>query len=260
MRTIFVMATQLRKPLLETSALIVGYAMSRLDHAYLEARHVKSWKEAFAQAGKLLKVAPASLKNLRDEFDPVHGNARRGWKGRPMRPNRQRVMGELCDVSDAALLEMTDAILRHDVDAVQDVVAPLSKPGERTHNVAERLRTGRLAEAFFRDNSQMIAGIDAISLLDHRELFRGYDFGVRDRSAIAIEVKGIKLLRGGIAFTDREWTEAAARRNNYWLVVVGNVESKPVARLVVNPAAVLQVKCKYQTTIAASWQATVAVA
>jgi len=256
----FEMATPSRKPLLKTSALIVGYAMSRLDRAYLDARHLKSWKAAFAQAGKLLKVAPTSLKNLRDEFDPVHGNARRGWKDRPMRPNRQRVMGELCEVSDAALLEMIDAILRHDADAVQDVVAPLSKPTQRIHNVAERLRTGRLAEIFFRDNCQKIAGILASALLDHRELLRGYDFGVKDRAAIAIEVKGMKLSKGGIAFTDREWTEAMARRQNYWLVVVGNLESNPIARLISDPTAALQAKCQYQTTIAASWRATVEVA
>lgn len=260
MSTIFDMANHLRKPLLETSALIVGYAMSRLDRAYLEARHLKSWKEAFAHAGNLLNVAPASLKNLRDEFDPVHGNARRGWKDRPMRPNRQRVMGELCEVSDAALLEMIDGILRHDPDAVQEVVTPLSKPTERIHNVAERLRTGRLAELFFRENCEKIAGVIASSLLDHRELFRGYDFGVQDRAAVAIEVKGIKKLRGGVLFTDREWTEATTRRRDYWLVVVGNVESNPVARLISDPTTALQAKCQYQTTITASWRATVAVA
>jgi hypothetical protein len=233
--------------------------MSRLDQAYLDARRLKTWKEAFARAGELLSVAPASLKNLRDEFDPVHGNSRRGWSDRPMRPNRQRVMGELCEVSDAALLEMIDGILRHDPETVQDIVAPLSRPTERIHNVAERLRTGRLAETFFRENCLRISGIRATLLLDHRELFRGYDFGVQDRAAIAIEVKGLKLLRGGIAFTDREWTEAMARRQNYWLIVVGNLESSPVARLIPDPTAALQAKCQYQTTIAASWRATVAV-
>lgn len=254
------MGTSPRKPLLETSALIVGYAMSRLDRAYLDARGLKSWKAAFAHAGKLLNVAPASIKNLRDEFDPVHGNARRGWKDRPMRPNRQRVMGELCDVSDAALLEMIDRILLHDPDAMQEVVTPLSKPTERIHNVAERLRTGRLAEAFFLENSQKIANIAASLVLDHRALARGYDFGVDARAEIAIEVKGLKQSRGGVLFTDREWSEATARRQNYWLVVVGNLESSPLARLIPDPTAALQAKCQYQTTIAASWRATVAVA
>lgn len=254
------MVTAPRKPLLETSALIVGYAMSRLDKAYLEAQRLKSWKDAFRRAGEALRAAPASIKNLRDEFDPVHGNARRGWRDRPMRVNRQRIMGELCEVSDAALLEMINRILAHDPDAIQEVVAPLSKPSERIHNVAERLRTGRLAETFFMENSQKIADVHAALILDHRNLARGYDFGVHERAAIAIEVKGIKQARGGIAFTDREWSEAMARRQDYWLVVVGNLETNPIARLIPDPTAALRAKCQYQTTIAASWRATVAVA
>lgn len=254
------MATTPRKPLLETSALIVGYAMSRLDTAYLEARGIKSWKAAFADAGKLLDVAPASLKNLRDEFDPVHGNARRGWVDRPMRPNRQRVMGELCDVSDAALMEMIDRILARDPEAVQEVVMPLSKPAERMHNVAERLRTGRLAEEYFVANAQAIVNIAPSLLLDHRTLARGYDFGVRERDGIAIEVKGMKQRRGGIAFTDREWSEAKARRTEFWLVVVGNLEANPLAKVIRDPTAALDAECKYQTTIAATWRANVAVA
>ena len=249
-----------RKTLLETSALIVGYAMSRLDGVYLEARGLKSWKAAFADAGKLLDVAPASIKNLRDEFDPVHGNARRGWVDRPMRPNRQRVMGELCDVSDAALMEMIDRILARDPEAVQEVVTPLSKPAERMHNVAERLRTGRVAEQFFLEHSNAIIKIAPSLILDYRALARGYDFGVRERDGIAIEVKGLKQKRGGILFTDREWSEANVRRADFWLVVVGNIEANPIARLIPDPVAALKAECKYQTTIAASWRATVAVA
>ncbi len=40
------MVTPPRKPLLETSALIVGYAMSRLDKAYLEAQRVYEAQQA----------------------------------------------------------------------------------------------------------------------------------------------------------------------------------------------------------------------
>lgn len=254
------MANASRKPLLETSALIIGYAMSRLDRTYLEAQKLTSWKAAFRQAGEALEVAPASIKNLRDEFDPVHGNARKGWKDRPMRPNRQRVMGQLCDVSDAALLEMIRRIFANDPEAVEHVVAPLSKPIERVHNVAERLRTGRLAEEYFLANSKGIVEIPLKLILDHRALARGYDFGVQRRDEVAIEVKGMKQMRGGILFTDREWSEAKARRANYWLVVVGNVEANPIAKLITDPAATLNAECRYQTTIAASWRASVAVA
>jgi hypothetical protein len=254
------MAKTPRKPLLETSALIVGYAMSRLDKAYLEAHKLKSWKEAFRRAGEALEVAPASIKNLRDEFDPIHGNARRGWKGRPMRDSRERVMGQLREVSDAALLEVINRIFAHDPEVVQEVVTPLSKPDVRIHNVAERLRTGRLAEEFFLLHSQRIANCARSLILDHRALARGYDFGVRERDGIAIEVKGLKQTRGGILFTDREWSEAMVRRADYWLVVVGNLEGNPIARLIADPTAALQAKCRYQTTIAASWGASVSVA
>ena len=249
-----------RKSLLETSALVVGYAMSRLDVDYLEARRLKSWKEAFADAGSLLNVAPASIKNLRDEFDPVHGNPRRGWVDRPMRPDRQRVLGELCDVSDVALLEMVNRILAGDPEAEQEVVLPLSQPSSRIYNVAERLRTGRLAEEFFLKYSMRIAEIAPSLILDHRALARGYDFGVIERDAIAIEVKGLKQKRGGITFTDREWSEARTRRENFWLVVVGSIETDPVACLIKDPAARLKASCQYQTTISASWKATVTVA
>lgn len=254
------MAERPRKKLLETSALIVGYAMSRLDRAYLSARGVKSWNAAFADAAHLLKVAPASIKNLRDEFDPIHGNSRRGWHGRPMYASRQQVAGELCGVSDAALIEMIDRILAQDPDAMQAVVKPLSQPSERIHNVAERLRTGRLAEEHFLAHSDSIANITPTSILDHRNLARGYDFGVLRRDSIAIEVKGMKQRRGGIVFTDREWSEARTRRGDYWLIVVGNIDEGPISRLITDPVAALETRCRYQTSIAASWQATVAVA
>lgn len=247
-------------PLLETSALIIGYAMSRLDRAYLRARALKSWNDAFRDAAKRLEVPANSMKNLRDEFDPFHDNPRQGWHARAMYPSRQRVMGQLCDVSDAALIGMVDRILANDPDALADLVEPLSKPDERMHNVAERLRTGRLAEEYFLANAHAITDIAPSLLLDHRTLARGYDFAVSSREKLAIEIKGLKGRRGPILFTDREWTEARARQTDYWLVVIGNLESNPIAKLFPNPSAALDAECRCQTTIAASWQATVAVA
>ena len=63
-----------------------------------------------------------------------------------------------------------------------------------------------------------------------------------------------------IALTDREWSQSKARRADLWLVVVGNIEIKPIARLIPDPTTALNAECRYQTSIAASWRATVAVA
>lgn len=200
------------------------------------------------------------MKLLRDEFDPVHDNSRRGWHKRAMYASRERIIDQLRDLSDAALLDIVDGILTNRVEAIDEVVAPLSQPAERIHNVAERLRTGRLAEEYFLEHSQKIAGVPPPAILDHRNLARGYDFALNARPEIAIEIKGLKRARGGIAFTDREWTEATVRRTDYWLVVVGNLEAgTPQARLIRDPTVTLDAHCRFQTTVAASWQATVAV-
>ena len=105
---------------LETVAVVVGYAMSRLDDRYLRSQGVRTWKAAFDRAAKALRVRATSLKNLRDEFDPFHGNSRRGWWDRPLRPNRQRVMGDLSGVSDDALLECVNRVLAGDEPATEE--------------------------------------------------------------------------------------------------------------------------------------------
>jgi hypothetical protein len=84
------------------------------------------------------------MKNLRDEFDPLHGR-RKGWHQRPIRSNRQRVLSEFCEVRDDALLEIVAPLLAGDHHAVSEVVRPLAMAKARIEDVAERLRTGRLA-------------------------------------------------------------------------------------------------------------------
>jgi hypothetical protein len=248
-----------RKVLLETSAIIVGYAMSRLDKEYLNAFHCRTWKEAFQQAAHSLKVRPASFKNLRDEFDPIHSNAREGWHSRPLRPNRQRVMGDLCDLSDEAIVELVQRILVNDPIALAEAVTVLATPRVRIYNVAERLLTGRRAEEYFLKFSQRLVGKPASDIQDVRQTATGFDFAIRSLPDIAIEVKGIRKKRGDILFTDREWKTAEERGDNYWLVIVGNLEDEPIAKTIANPRANLIGRCRYTNTITASWSSTVQV-
>ncbi len=175
------------------------------------------------------------MKNLRDEFDPVHANARRGWHKRPLRPNRQRVLGEFCDASDEAVLEIVARLLAGDREVGELITKPLAEAKETVANVAERIRSGKLAEKYFMEHSEAICGVPAGSLLDCRDLACGYDFGVAGRQALAIEVKGMRPLRGAILFSDNEWRQANRRTADYWLVVVGGLETRPRARLIENP-------------------------
>ena len=105
------MPSNLKKARLETEVIVVGYAMSRLDGRYLKARGITSWRKAFSEAAEALSARETSIKNLRDEFDPVFPNPRKGWHKRVLRPNRQRVLDEMCGVSDEGLIELIARIL-----------------------------------------------------------------------------------------------------------------------------------------------------
>ncbi|MBW3539125.1 MAG: hypothetical protein KY476_02540, partial [Planctomycetes bacterium] len=183
------MAISTKKTRLETEALVVGYAMSRLDKRYLAARNCATWTQAYEQASDALAVRPSSFKNLRDEFDPFHGNRRKGWHRRKLRPNRQRVLGELGEVSDEALLELVARIINREEEATVDAIDSLVRTTP-VQNVADRLLTGRRAEEFFLANSDQILRLKRELILDMRLAAQGFDFAVHGHPERAIEVKG----------------------------------------------------------------------
>ena len=254
------MANKLKQIRLDTEAIVIGYVMSRLDEKYLAARKCKSWKQAFTEAAAALSVRPASIKNLRDEFDPVHPNPRKGWHKRALRNNRQRVLDELRDVSDAGLLELAGRIVRRDEEPIIEAIDTLSNMTRVVHNVAERLLTGRKAEDYFVANCHDIIQISPDDLIDFRLSARGYDFGVCNEPERVIEIKGLKRKRGDILFTDREWTEAQYRGDQYWLVVIGNLRSRPIPNVIRDPHTSLKVNCDCRTSVTVSWRSTVRVA
>lgn len=253
------MSEELKRTRLETEALVLGYAMSRLDIDYLSGRRVKTWQQAYREAALALSKPPATFDNLRDEFDPIHPNPRQGWRNRPMRSSRERVVTELADVSDEALMEMVSRILQRDEEAVVEAIDALAVVTKVPANVAERLLTGRRAEDYFLENALRLVGAEREEVIDLRLSAGGFDFGIRDRPEAAVEVKGLKLKSGGILFTDREWQEAARRRQDYLLVVVGNLAAEPIAQVIPDPHTMLSASCTLQTSVTAVWRSTVSV-
>ncbi len=157
-------------------------------------------------------------------------------------------------------MEVVSRIVRRDKEVQDLVVRPIAATRERVENVAERLRTGRLAEDYFLHNSAQICGFPSADLIDYRIEARGFDFGVRRDERLAIEVKGLKLLRGQILFTDFEWQQANRRKGDYWLVVVGSVVSEPRALLVKDPASSVTVVSSLHQNTVVSWKANISVA
>ncbi len=242
---------------IETETIVVGYAMSRLDDRYLSAMGVRSWRAAFDGAAAALGVPRSSMKNLRDEFDPIHANARAGWRARDLRPNRQRVADEFHEVSDDALIEFVTRVLARDAAATNEAVDALMPVTRVPANVAERLLTGRRAEEYFMLHCKRLVGLASDELRDCRLHAAGYDFAAPPRDDRVFEVKGLKTAKGDVAFTDREWVEAANRGKHYYLILVGNLATKPAARIIEDPRSILKASCVMRQSIAATWRSTV---
>lgn len=253
------MKTNPNRQRIETESIVLGYAMSRLDRNYLKATGATSWRAAFQVASSALEVPATSFKNLRDEFDPIHSNDRKGWRNRALRPNRQRVVSEFADVSDEALIEFALRIIARDTNAISEAVDALLPVTKVPANVAERLLTGRRAEDFFLENCESLIRLTSDLLIDCRISAKGYDFAARHDDERVFEVKGLKRLKGDIEFTDREWSEARERRNSYVLIVVGNLQAQPEARVIADPHTVLIPKCSWRTTVTASWRTRVSI-
>jgi len=166
-------------------------------------------------------------------------------------------LDELKDVSNDALLELVARISQHDETAIVEAIDSLAVINHVAYNVAERLLTGRRAEEYFIANSEPLIQVATINIMDMRQMACGYDFGVQSQPDWAIEIKGIKAPKGGIQFTDREWMEAKNRRENYWLIVVGNLSLQPIPKIIRDPHTMLQIQSKFRQSITVEWHSVV---
>ena len=65
--------------------ILAGLYLSKYDSLGLKKLGLKSFVEAFNVIGYAMGSRPASIKNYRDEFDPLFPNRRKGWHKRPIR-------------------------------------------------------------------------------------------------------------------------------------------------------------------------------
>jgi hypothetical protein len=63
-------------------SIICGLFLSKFDSAGLGALEFSTFKEAFNVLGLAINAKPASIKNYRDELDPLFPNSRQGWHKR----------------------------------------------------------------------------------------------------------------------------------------------------------------------------------
>lgn len=245
---------------LSTEALVVAYAMSRLDTELLAQLGFDNWKSAFAGTSTILAVPHNSMKLLRDEFDVFFDNGRRGWVNRPPHPSRVAILREFENISDEALIEVVRRTLAKDTESIAEIMEIVSQPSRGATNVAERLLTGKKAEEYFVRACDEVLGVSAHSLIDMRHQACGFDFQSTLLPGIALEVKGLRDFSGRVLFTDREWSQAREMRADYWAVIIGNLQAQPCAKVYRDPYSTLPAQPRLIETSSVICTATASVA
>ncbi len=207
--------------------IVCGLFLSKFDAKGLTALGFHTFKEAFNVLGLAINAKPASIKNYRDEMDPLFPNSRLGWHKRKIREHCQKIYETYhsCDLEEMASLmaNITGCDLTPGIDGA-DV--------DETESFAKRLATGRAAENFFLENYRSEPEFASLDAVDVTQTGCGFDFRLQHdliTSFNAVEVKGIRLDRGSIILTNKEHLVAGSLGESYYLYVVKNFDDVPYA-------------------------------
>ena len=243
--------------------LVCGYYLSRFDALAYEHLGFETQNATHEALGTSLDIKPSTIKNWRDEFDPIHQNERKGWYQRPMNRSRVRTVDALSHLSELELFSIvSDFIRAPDGDSANELIQVIGddtavESDQREYGL--RGPTGHAAEQHFERYHQQHGLPHAGTLVDCRHDQCGYDYRIETESEIYfVEVKGLATDSGGISFTNREWLTAQENGMRYFLVVVKNISEKPEFVTIQNPGVELNPTMRVYTTIQTSWSARIA--
>lgn len=235
-------------------SILCGLYLSKFDEAGLKALGFDSFKEAFNVLGFAVGAKPASIKNYRDELDPLFPNARVGWHQRPLRDHCRIIYEQYKDWD----LDSLRTLVSKQTDESLEIDE--SESTNESDSFAKRLITGRSAENFFTENYRKEEVFAAAELVDVTQSGCGFDFRLQSQehgNFFAVEVKGMRARKGQIAFTDKEHRVASMMGTNFFLYVVKNFDESPFAENIRNPlAADLHFNRIERRVIQVSWSAT----
>jgi hypothetical protein len=237
--------------------ILAGLYLSKFDATALRSLGFDSFIEAFNVIGYALGSRPASIKNYRDEFDPLFPNERKGWHKRATREYCLRILEQYRHLNldeFTALIKSFFTLGRSAAVEAEDSEGTQERPSA----FAQRLATGLAAEQYFASKHQDIP-IFAGLLMENTTLYGcGYDFRFRREpdhpEFLAVEVKGLTGQTGSLSMTPKEYEAASALGERFFLFVVRNFREAPSHTIFQNPIdAGLQFKREERTVIHVSW-------
>jgi hypothetical protein len=240
--------------------ILAGLYLSKYDLLGLKKLGFDSFVEAFNVIGYALGSKPASIKNYRDEFDPLFPNNRKGWHKRDIRDYCLSVFKSYNDLDFESFTGLVGSFFG--LDANKDsAILPEEPLDESQSSFAQRLITGLAAERYFEAIHAGVPEFKGYTMENTTHFGCGYDFRLRipgDKDFLAVEVKGLKDLTGSLMMTPKEYDVAAKLRDRFFLFVVRNFRESPSHEIFKNPlSSPLSFRRIERITVQVSWLTTV---
>ena len=243
-------------------AMVVAYYLSKYDRKAYSRLEMGGSTFTHHTIGKVLGVNGNTVKNMRDQFDSINSNSRRGWWQYDLPPSRQKVIELFQDLDEEELFDIVFEILTNpttfSTGDMESIIESIRKnnfqTGTKNRIFAARAPTGRLAEEYFinfhRTHSKPITG----DLVDKRDYGCGFDFEIHSSKTVyQIEVKGIKDQKGGILLSSKEWETAKKMGDSYFLFIVKDLGTSPTVQVIRNPSKVLSPRRYIYATVQVNW-------
>ena len=240
--------------------ILAGLYLSKYDTVGLRKLGFESFVEAFNVIGYALGQKPASIKNYRDEFDPLFQNKRLGWHKRPTRGYCLKVFMDYKSLDLETFSGLIRSFAGYDENAWSEVETG-SKKGKGESQFAKRLITGLAAEQYFESVQSTLPEFKDCCIENTTRLGCGYDFRLCPTTGggfLAVEVKGLKDRAGSLSLTPKEYEAASELTGRFFLFVVKNFKESPFHEIYQNPLATkLKFTKAERMTMHISWLATV---
>lgn len=236
--------------------ILVGLYLSKYNSIGLKRLGFSSFVEAFNVIGYAMGSRPASIKNYRDELDPLFPNRRKGWHKRKTRGYCLKVFQEYRTLDLESFASLVESFVGYDENALSEFK---ERGGNRESYFAQRLTTGLAAERYFESILPNLSQFKGYGLQNATGLGCGYDFRLESdgpQSFLAVEVKGLNGVAGTLSLTPKEHEIASTMRDRFFLFVVKNFRESPFHEIFQNPlSSELKFRKKERVTIQVSWVA-----
>ena len=220
--------------------MLAGLFLSKFNQEGYEALGYKSFAEAYRGLAAVVGGPWRSVKQYRDEFDPVFDNGRKGWHKRKMHPSRKLFLDEYGEMGLEEFAQLVQTQFASEGDIDLDINRAVYQAGVKVggeSSFAARMMTGKGTENYFEEHYAEYPRFSVCDVKRTTDMGCGFDFKLTPphEDFLGVEVKGLKKRSGQIQLTEKEFMMADKLEKRFYLYVVTNFSAEPVPRIIENP-------------------------